>query len=70
MREAGYPILTFPEMTEIVIELIDRFAEKPSGAGEPTAAVVPSAIPNAVFDATGARLRSIPFKRRSALQSA
>lgn len=30
------------------------------GAGEPAAAVIPSAISNAVFDATGVRLRSIP----------
>jgi nicotinate dehydrogenase subunit B len=57
----SYPILTFPEMPEIVVDLIDRPDEKPWGAGEPTAAVVPSAISNAVFDATGARLRSVPF---------
>ena len=31
------------------------------GAGEPTAAVVPSAIGNAIYDATGARVRSVPF---------
>src|SRR6201999_4297412 len=54
---ASYPILTFPELPEIVIELIDRPTEKPWGAGEPTAAVVPSAISNAIFDATGARIR-------------
>jgi CO/xanthine dehydrogenase Mo-binding subunit len=45
----------------MVIDLIDRPAEKPWGAGEPSAAVVPSAISNAVFDATGVRLRSVPF---------
>src|SRR6266852_8371126 len=28
---------------------------------EPTAAVVPSAIANGIFDATGVRLRSVPF---------
>jgi CO/xanthine dehydrogenase Mo-binding subunit len=56
-----YPILSFPDVPEVEIELIDRPREKPSGAGEPTAAVVPSAISNAVFDATGARLRSVPF---------
>jgi CO/xanthine dehydrogenase Mo-binding subunit len=58
---ASYPILTFPEVPEIVIDLIDRPNAPPWGAGEPAAAVVPSAISNAVFDATGARLRSVPF---------
>jgi CO/xanthine dehydrogenase Mo-binding subunit len=58
---ASYPILTFPEVPDMLIDLIDRPAEKPWGAGEPSAAVVPSAISNAVFDATGVRLRSVPF---------
>ncbi len=58
---ATYPILTFPDVPAVEVELIDRPAEKPWGAGEPTAAIVPSAIANAIFDATGARLRSVPF---------
>ncbi|MDU0338673.1 xanthine dehydrogenase family protein molybdopterin-binding subunit [Bosea rubneri] len=58
---ASYPIMTFPEMADIRVELIDRPDQAPWGAGEPTAAVVPSAISNAIFDATGARLRSTPF---------
>jgi len=58
---ASYPILTFPDVPEIVMELIDRPTMPPWGAGEPSAAVVPSAISNAVFDATGVRLRSIPY---------
>jgi CO/xanthine dehydrogenase Mo-binding subunit len=58
---ATYPILTFPDVPQVAIDLIDRPNEKPWGAGEPTAAVVPSAIANAIFDATGARLRSVPF---------
>ena len=57
----SYPILTFPEVPEIVMDLIDRPTMPPWGAGEPAAAVVPSAISNAVFDATGVRLRSVPF---------
>jgi nicotinate dehydrogenase subunit B len=57
----SYPILTFPQVPEIVMDLIDRPTEKPWGAGEPTAAVVSSAIANAIFDATGVRLRSVPF---------
>jgi CO/xanthine dehydrogenase Mo-binding subunit len=58
---ATYPILTFAEVPEVVIELIDRPTEPPWGAGEPASAVVPSAIANAVFDAVGVRLRSVPF---------
>ena len=68
---ASYPILTFEELPEIVMDLIDRPTEKPWGAGEPAAAVVSSSISNAVFDATGIRLRSVPFKRekvKAALQ--
>jgi CO/xanthine dehydrogenase Mo-binding subunit len=69
---ATYPILTFPDIPEIIIELIDRPHEKPWGAGEPTTAIVPSAISNAVFDATGIRLRSVPYtpeKLKAALQA-
>ena len=69
----SYPILKFPDVPEVAIDLIDRPAEKPWGAGEPTAAVVPAAIANAIFDATGARLRSVPFtpdKMLAALQKA
>jgi nicotinate dehydrogenase subunit B len=70
---ATYPILTFPEIPEIAYDLIDRPNEPPWGGGEPSAAVVPSAISNAVFDATGARLRSVPFtpdKVKAALRKA
>ena len=57
----SYPILTFPEIPEIEMDLIDRPTEKPWGAGEPSAAVVAAAVGNAVHDATGIRLRSVPF---------
>lgn len=58
---ASYPILKFPEIPEVVIDLIDRPHEIPWGAGEPAAALVPAAIGNAIFDAIGVRLRSVPF---------
>ena len=67
---ASYPILRFPDVPEVVMDLIDRPQEVPWGAGEPTAALVPAAISNAVFDAIGVRLRSVPFtpdKVRAAL---
>lgn len=58
---ASYPILSFPEVPEVVIDLIDRPEEVPWGGGEPACAVIPSAIGGAVFEATGVRLRSVPF---------
>ena len=58
---ATYPILRFPEVPKVEIELINRPTEPPWGVGEPAAAVVPSAISNAVFDAIGVRVRTIPF---------
>jgi nicotinate dehydrogenase subunit B len=58
---ASYPILTFAEIPDVVIDLIDRQTEPPWGAGEPTCAVVASAIGSAIFEATGVRLRSVPF---------
>ena len=58
----SYPILTFPDVPEVIIDLIDRPSEPPWGAGEPTTSVIPSAIANAVFDATGARVRSVPLR--------
>lgn len=64
---ASYRTVKFQDVPAIRIDLIDRPAEKPWGAGEPTAAVVPSAIANAVFDATGARLRSVPFTPQKVL---
>jgi len=64
---ASYPILTFPNIPQVAIDLIDRPTEAPWGAGEPTTAVVPAAIANAAFDATGARLRSVPFRPATVL---
>jgi nicotinate dehydrogenase subunit B len=69
----SYPILTFPEIPELVYDLIDRPNERPWGAGEPASAVIPSAVSNAVFDATGVRLRSAPYtpaKVKAALSQA
>jgi nicotinate dehydrogenase subunit B len=66
---ASYPILRFPEVPEVVMDLIDRPDQVPWGAGEPTAAMVPAAIGNAVFNAIGVRLRSVPFTPAKVLAS-
>jgi len=58
----SYPIITFPELPDdLRIELIDRPELPALGAGESTISVMAGAISNAVFDATGKRLREAPF---------
>jgi len=57
----SYPILTFPEVPPVEVALIDRPREPIYGAGEAAAAPIAAALANAVFDATGVRLRRVPF---------
>ena len=64
---ASYPILTFPEVPQLLVDLVDRPKEPPLGAGEAAATPVPAALANAVFDATGVRLRTVPFTRQRVL---
>jgi nicotinate dehydrogenase subunit B len=56
-----YPVLTFPEAPAIEVALIDRPDQPSVGAGEAAAAPVAAALANAIFDATGVRLRTVPF---------
>ena len=60
---ASYPLLRFPEVPLLAIDLIDRRDQPPLGAGEAASSPVPAALANAVFDATGVRLRTVPFTR-------
>ncbi len=56
-----YTILKFTEVPTVDIELLDH-PELPSlGAGEATQGPTPAAIANAIYDATGLRIRQIPF---------
>jgi len=57
-----YPVLHIQSVPEkIDIHLISRPEAAPSGAGEMALGLVPAAVGNAVFDATGVRLRRVPF---------
>ena len=58
----SYPILTFPEVPALEFELIQRLDQPPLGVGEAASTPVPAALANAVFDATGVRLRTVPFR--------
>ena len=58
----SYPILSLQDAPETIqIELINRPELAPTGAGEATCRVVPAALANAFFDATGVRLRRAPL---------
>ena len=57
----SYPILRFPEIPEIETILIDQPNTDPDGVGETASIPTAAAIGNAIFDATGVRLREIPF---------
>jgi CO/xanthine dehydrogenase Mo-binding subunit len=59
---ASYPILTFPEVPTLEFELLQRLDQPPLGVGEAASTPVPAALGNAVFDATGVRLRTVPFR--------
>jgi CO/xanthine dehydrogenase Mo-binding subunit len=56
-----YPILRFSEVPSIESILINHPEEPAWGAGEPAIVPVPAAIGNAIYAATGARLRQLPM---------
>jgi CO/xanthine dehydrogenase Mo-binding subunit len=57
----SYPILTFQDVPDVDIVLINQPDLPMFAAGEPAITPVAAAIANAVFDATGVRLREIPL---------
>ena len=59
---ADYPIITFPEVPAVEVHLINRPDERSLGAGEGSQGPAVAAIANAIFNATGVRLRDLPFE--------
>ncbi|WNV87929.1 molybdopterin cofactor-binding domain-containing protein [Umezawaea sp. Da 62-37] len=57
----SYEVIRFDEIPELQIIVVDRPDQPALGAGEPTHATVPGAIGNAVFAATGKRVRALPM---------
>jgi CO/xanthine dehydrogenase Mo-binding subunit len=58
----SYPILDIKDAPETIdVVLINHPEIAPTGAGEPTIRVIPAAIANAFFDATGVRMRKVPL---------
>ena len=57
-----YPIGTIADTPDTIdIVFINHGQRDPQGLGEPPCGPVPAAIANAIFDATGVRLRQVPF---------
>ena len=50
--------------TPAIEVILVRNAEKPGGIGEPGTAVTAAAVANAVFAATGHRIRKLPIERQ------
>ncbi|RQG98430.1 xanthine dehydrogenase family protein molybdopterin-binding subunit [Natrarchaeobius oligotrophus] len=58
---SDYPIMTFPDVPEVEVELVDRPGEPYLGTGETSQGPTAAAIANAVSDAVDARVRQLPI---------
>jgi nicotinate dehydrogenase subunit B len=69
----SYPILRISETPEIETIVLDRPGQPFLGAGEVVQGPVAAALANAIYDATGIRVRDLPFTparlRRAALET-
>ncbi len=63
-----YPILRMDEVPELDIHVVES-TEAPTGTGEQAVTVVAPALANAIFAATGARVRQLPFLPERVLQA-
>jgi CO/xanthine dehydrogenase Mo-binding subunit len=58
----NYRVLRMNEAPSIEVHLVRNF-EKPGGMGEPGTAATAPALANAVFAATGKRIRQLPLQK-------
>ncbi|MGB5833671.1 MAG: hypothetical protein WBG92_16990, partial [Thiohalocapsa sp.] len=56
-----YLVLRMDRMPKVEVHIVPS-AEPPTGVGEPSTPVIPPAVSNALFMATGQRLRTRPLK--------
>jgi isoquinoline 1-oxidoreductase beta subunit len=56
-----YPVVRMPDAPNVESHLVAS-TEKPSGIGEPATALISPTVANAVFAATGKRLRKLPLR--------
>jgi isoquinoline 1-oxidoreductase beta subunit len=58
-----YPLLRLAEMPAVEVHILPS-RRTPGGVGEPGVPVIAPAVANAVFAATGQRLRRLPLRLR------
>lgn len=58
-----YPVMRFAQAPDVEIDVIVRPHEPPLGVGEAVAGPTAAAIGNALYDASGVRVRDMPFTR-------
>ena len=65
-----YPVFQFGEFVpQMVTVPINNLKELQNGAGEGAITIVAAALANAIFDATGARIRQVPFTPQRVLDA-
>lgn len=64
-----YPVLRFSEVPEVRVHVLDRPEEPPLGAGEAAQGPVAAALANAVYDALGVRVRTLPLSPDNLLRA-
>jgi isoquinoline 1-oxidoreductase beta subunit len=60
-----YPVVHLKEAPKTEVHLALTGGKKWGGIGEPGAAIIPAAVTNAIFAATGKRIRSLPIKNQN-----
>ena len=63
-----YPVLRMPEMPRVEVHIVAS-REPPGGIGEPGTPPIAPAVVNAIFAATGKRLRALPIDRAALARS-
>jgi isoquinoline 1-oxidoreductase beta subunit len=64
----NYPVLRIPDMPKVEVYIVPSH-ETPGGIGEPGVPCTAPAVANAIFAATGKRLRRLPFQTSELAQS-
>jgi nicotinate dehydrogenase subunit B len=65
----SYPVIRYQDVPDVKVALVNRKDMEPLGGGEPSIVPVPAAIANAVFDATGVRIREVPLTPQRVLSA-